>query len=129
MSPTEPVDLTPAGRLEPEGLVPREVSARTAPGSTRPPATRREAAWRAGWPRRSPRAAPRSRSASPSAPPSSLYLFWNVDINEIGARLAKTLWGFLAASIVLNIASLWLRAWRWYYLFPPGSHPPISSTR
>src|SRR5262249_54991765 len=24
-----------------------------------------------------------------------VYVFWNVDVNEIGVRLAKTLWGFL----------------------------------
>ncbi|HYB41038.1 MAG TPA: lysylphosphatidylglycerol synthase transmembrane domain-containing protein [Candidatus Methylomirabilis sp.] len=52
-----------------------------------------------------------------------VYLFWEVDPHEVTARLANTLWGFLALSVALNIASLWLRAWRWYYLFPPGSHP------
>src|SRR5262245_58328898 len=25
--------------------------------------------------------------------------------------------------MLLNFASLWVRAWRWHYLFPPGSHP------
>jgi uncharacterized protein (TIRG00374 family) len=52
-----------------------------------------------------------------------VYLFWEVDLHEIGARLANTLWGFLALSVALNLVSLWLRAWRWYYLFPPGSRP------
>jgi uncharacterized protein (TIRG00374 family) len=52
-----------------------------------------------------------------------VYLFWDVDLHEIGLRLANTYWRFLAASIVLNLLSLWLRAWRWYYLFPPGTRP------
>ena len=51
------------------------------------------------------------------------YLFWNVDLREVGARLASTRWGFLAASVLLNLASVWVRAWRWFYLFPPGSQP------
>jgi len=52
-----------------------------------------------------------------------VYLFWNVDLHEVAARLASTRWGFLAASVVLNLLSIWGRAWRWYYLFPPGSQP------
>jgi uncharacterized protein (TIRG00374 family) len=52
-----------------------------------------------------------------------VYLFWNVDLHEVATRLANTNWWFLALSIGLNLGSLWLRAWRWYYLFPPGSHP------
>ena len=52
-----------------------------------------------------------------------VYLFWDVDLHEIGTRLANTHWGWLVASVVLNLASLWVRAWRWHYLFPPGSRP------
>lgn len=52
-----------------------------------------------------------------------VYLFWNVDLHEVAARLAGTQWGFLAASVALNLVSLRVRAWRWHYLFPPGSHP------
>ncbi|PYO34030.1 MAG: TIGR00374 family protein, partial [Candidatus Rokuibacteriota bacterium] len=52
-----------------------------------------------------------------------VYLFWNVDMHEVAARLANTRWSFLAVSVVLNLASIWVRAWRWYYLFPPGSQP------
>jgi uncharacterized protein (TIRG00374 family) len=52
-----------------------------------------------------------------------VYLFWNVDLHEVATRLANTNWWFLALSVGLNLGSLWLRAWRWYYLFPPGSHP------
>jgi len=51
------------------------------------------------------------------------YLFWDVDMHEVAARLANTRWSFLAVSVVLNLASIWVRAWRWYYLFPPGSQP------
>ncbi len=52
-----------------------------------------------------------------------VYLFRSVDPREVLARLATTNWTFLAVSVVLNIVSIWIRAWRWYYLFPPGSHP------
>jgi uncharacterized protein (TIRG00374 family) len=52
-----------------------------------------------------------------------VYLFWNVDLHEVATRLASTNWWFLAVSMGLNLGSLWMRAWRWYYLFPPGSQP------
>ena len=39
------------------------------------------------------------------------------------ARLATTNWAFLAISLALNLVSVWIRSWRWYYLFPPGSQP------
>jgi len=52
-----------------------------------------------------------------------VYVFWNVDLHEVAARLSITNWWFLTVSTVLNFGSLWIRAWRWYYLFPPGSHP------
>src|SRR6266508_4395301 len=52
-----------------------------------------------------------------------VYLFWDVDLHKVGLHLADTHWGYLAASVVLNLLSLWLRAWRWYYLFPPGAQP------
>lgn len=52
-----------------------------------------------------------------------VYLFWGVDFHVIAARLAETHWGFLAASIALNLTGLWTRARRWHYLFPPGSRP------
>lgn len=52
-----------------------------------------------------------------------VYLFWDADLPAIGARLAETQWGFLAASIALNFLSLYARAARWHYLFPPGSRP------
>jgi uncharacterized protein (TIRG00374 family) len=46
-----------------------------------------------------------------------------VDLGVIAARLRGTLWTFLALSIVLAFVSIWARAWRWAYLFPPGSRP------
>src|SRR5262249_9878374 len=52
-----------------------------------------------------------------------VYLFWNVDLRDVVSHLGSTNWWFLAVSIGLNLGSLWMRAWRWYYLFPPGSHP------
>jgi glycosyltransferase 2 family protein len=52
-----------------------------------------------------------------------VYLFWDIDLRDIAAHLATTSWGYLAASVALNLLSLWLRAWRWYYLFPPGARP------
>ncbi|MBI3636800.1 MAG: flippase-like domain-containing protein [Candidatus Rokubacteria bacterium] len=39
-------------------------------------------------------------------------------------QLAQTHWGWVAASIACALAGLWIRAQRWYYLFPPGSNPP-----
>ena len=52
-----------------------------------------------------------------------VYCFWDVDLGIIAARLRGTLWTFLALSVVLAFASMWARAWRWAYLFPPGSRP------
>ncbi len=51
------------------------------------------------------------------------YLFWTVDLRDVLARLGTTNWTLLGAAVVLNIFSVWIRAWRWYYLFPPGSQP------
>jgi len=52
-----------------------------------------------------------------------VYFFWDVDLGVVAARLRETLWTFLALSILLAFASLWARAWRWGYLFPPGPRP------
>ena len=52
-----------------------------------------------------------------------VWLFWNVDLREVGARLADTQWGWLAVSIALNLSSLWARAVRWRYLFPQRARP------
>ena len=52
-----------------------------------------------------------------------VYVFWEVDLRAIAARLRETLWTFLAVSVALNFFSLWVRALRWSYLFPPRTHP------
>jgi glycosyltransferase 2 family protein len=52
-----------------------------------------------------------------------VWLFWNVDLRAVAARLADTRWGWLTVSVALNLASLWARAVRWRYLFPPKARP------
>ena len=52
-----------------------------------------------------------------------VYCFWDVDLGVIAARLRETIWTFLALSIALAFGSMWARAWRWGYLFPPGPRP------
>ena len=39
-----------------------------------------------------------------------VYVFWEVDLRAIAARLRETLWTFLAVSVALNFFSLWVRA-------------------
>jgi glycosyltransferase 2 family protein len=51
------------------------------------------------------------------------YLFWDADLRFILARLNATHPGFFAASVALNLLSIWVRARRWHYLFPPGARP------
>ncbi len=46
-----------------------------------------------------------------------------MDPRDIAARLATTNWALLGVSLGLNLVSVWIRAWRWHYLFPPHSHP------
>jgi uncharacterized protein (TIRG00374 family) len=52
-----------------------------------------------------------------------VYFFWDVDLRAVAARLRETRWGFLGLVAALNVLALWLRAWRWYYLYPPGARP------
>ncbi len=52
-----------------------------------------------------------------------VYLFWNVDVRAVLARLADTQWRWLVLSMACNLASLWVRSIRWRHLFPRGSHP------
>ncbi len=52
-----------------------------------------------------------------------VWLFWNVDLRAVAARLADTRWGWLAVSVALNLASLWARAVRWRHLFPQRARP------
>jgi uncharacterized protein (TIRG00374 family) len=52
-----------------------------------------------------------------------VYFFRDVDLRVIASHLQGTLWSFLALSVILNSLSLWMRAWRWAFLFPPGPRP------
>lgn len=52
-----------------------------------------------------------------------VYFFRDVDLRVIASHLQGTLWSFLALSVILNTVSLWMRAWRWGFLFPPGPRP------
>jgi uncharacterized protein (TIRG00374 family) len=53
-----------------------------------------------------------------------VWLLWSVDLQRLGTQLAATHWGWLGVAALFGVAGLFVRAWRWYYLFPPGSHPP-----
>jgi len=53
-----------------------------------------------------------------------VWLFASVDLRALGGQLALTDWRLAAVSAAVNLASLWTRAWRWRWLFPPGVHPP-----
>ena len=52
-----------------------------------------------------------------------IWLFWNVDLRAVAARLADTRWSWLSVSMALNLVSLWARAVRWRYLFPQRAKP------
>jgi glycosyltransferase 2 family protein len=52
-----------------------------------------------------------------------VYVFRDVDLGLVGARLRDTAWTLLLLSVLLHGCSLWLRAWRWAFLFPPGHRP------
>jgi glycosyltransferase 2 family protein len=52
-----------------------------------------------------------------------VWLFWNVDLRAVAARLADTRWSWLSVSMTLNVVSLWARAVRWRYLFPQQAKP------
>lgn len=52
-----------------------------------------------------------------------MYLLSTVDLARVGTHLSRTSWSYLALSIGLAILAVWVRAWRWRYLFPPGAHP------
>jgi len=51
-------------------------------------------------------------------------LLRSVDLHELGAQLARTSWGWVLVSVVLGLAGLYARAFRWRWLFPPGLEPP-----
>jgi uncharacterized protein (TIRG00374 family) len=52
-----------------------------------------------------------------------VYVFRDIDLRVIASHLRGTIWTFLALSVVLNTMSMWARAWRWSFLFPPGPRP------
>ena len=52
-----------------------------------------------------------------------VYFFRDVELRVIASHLRGTIWIFLALSVVLNTLSIWTRAWRWAFLFPPGPRP------
>jgi hypothetical protein len=52
------------------------------------------------------------------------YLFWTVDVRELGRQLAGARWEWVLASFVLAPLGVWTRGRRWWYLFPAGSNPP-----
>lgn len=51
------------------------------------------------------------------------YLLRSVDLHELGVQLGKTRWEWVALGIVLGLLTLYTRAIRWWYLFPPRSNP------
>ena len=52
------------------------------------------------------------------------YLVWSVDVRELGAQLARTRWEWVVVASALGPVTVWARARRWWYLFPPRSEPP-----
>ena len=52
------------------------------------------------------------------------YLAFTVDFPELGAHLARTHWGWVAASAAAGLLGLYARSARWRYLFPPDAQPP-----
>lgn len=52
------------------------------------------------------------------------FLLWSVDLREVAAQLRQAHWGWVLLGVVLPVLGLWVRARRWWYLFPPRSDPP-----
>ena len=50
-----------------------------------------------------------------------VVLLMRVDLTLLGQHLARTRWNWIVASGALALLSVWVRARRWRYLFPPGS--------
>ena len=46
-----------------------------------------------------------------------------VDLRELGRELARTDWSWVVAAMVIGLAGVYARAFRWRWLFPPGVEP------
>jgi hypothetical protein len=46
-----------------------------------------------------------------------------VDLRELGRQLARTNWGWVLVTVTLGLGGLYVRAYRWRWLFPPGPAP------
>src|SRR2546427_9779143 len=53
-----------------------------------------------------------------------VYLFWSVDLAELGRQLRATRWRWAALATAFAPLGLWSPARRWRYLFPPPPVPP-----
>lgn len=51
-------------------------------------------------------------------------LLASVDLGELWEQLRRTRWSWTLLGATLGPIGLWIRARRWWYLFPPGSDPP-----
>ncbi len=49
--------------------------------------------------------------------------FWNTDLGQVGSILAGAEPAYILLGLVLSLAGLFLRAYRWRLLFPPGRLP------
>ena len=47
----------------------------------------------------------------------------SVDLRELGRQLARTDWSWVVAAMVIGLAGVYARAFRWRWLFPPGVEP------
>ena len=47
----------------------------------------------------------------------------SVDLRELGRELARTDWSWVVAAMVIGLAGVYARAFRWRWLFPPGVEP------
>jgi uncharacterized protein (TIRG00374 family) len=53
-----------------------------------------------------------------------VYLFRGLDLHEVVDQLRGARWSWVGLAVLLAPVSLWARAKRWRYLFPPGADAP-----
>jgi glycosyltransferase 2 family protein len=53
-----------------------------------------------------------------------VYLLGSVDRHQLLLELRAARWQWVLVGLALPVLGLHTRAKRWWYLFPPGSHPP-----